>query len=531
MPHATGPSAGFQAIILCGPGVSLTTFTSNPKDFPKALIPIANRPMVWYPLEWCYRMGVTDITLITPPESEAALEAALSQNPHLTSLPTPKPDILAPKDLTQTTSTGEIFRFPEVREAITGDFIVLPCDLVCELNGALLAETWLINQAAFGGSAAHINDTRILQTSNGGEKNGRRGGLGVWFQTKCETSVKGEETDFIITAPLQKPVVPPPVGSLIPEISNLVYSVPTDTLKDIIEAEKSFPIRHALLRKHAKIKMYTTYRDSHLYFFPHWVLDMIAKNEKFDSVSEDVLGWWAKAGWQDGLADKLGLNEILDNTGDDGGEDAMVSSGILEDTVDVASLSTTQASTEPSRTFASRVSSIASDLSVPSILAYVQPSSPTLPLIRRVDTVPLLLSVSLRLAKLSSIADAGKEASPFAHTTKIAHPEAVPRRCRVETQDSLLAENVTVEEKVNIKESVIGANCKIGEGARLLRCLLMEGAVVGENVQLTGCVLGRRCHIVGGPAKGDEKTNLKDCEVQEGFHVEWGSKCRPTSFF
>jgi hypothetical protein len=59
MPHATQPSPGLQAFILCGPGVSLNTFTSSPKDLPKALIPIANRPMVWYPLDWCYRMGVT----------------------------------------------------------------------------------------------------------------------------------------------------------------------------------------------------------------------------------------------------------------------------------------------------------------------------------------------------------------------------------------------------------------------------------------------------------------------------------------
>ncbi len=60
MPHALGmPSSGFQAVILCGPGVSLTTFTANPEDFPKALVPIANRPMIWYPLDWCYRMGIT----------------------------------------------------------------------------------------------------------------------------------------------------------------------------------------------------------------------------------------------------------------------------------------------------------------------------------------------------------------------------------------------------------------------------------------------------------------------------------------
>lgn len=60
MPHAMAmPFSGFQALILCGPGVSLNTFTANPEDFPKALVPIANRPMIWYPLEWCHRMGIT----------------------------------------------------------------------------------------------------------------------------------------------------------------------------------------------------------------------------------------------------------------------------------------------------------------------------------------------------------------------------------------------------------------------------------------------------------------------------------------
>lgn len=65
MPHALAvPSPGFQALILCGPGASLNTFTSKPEEFPKALVPIANRPMIWYPLDWCYRMGITSMYLL-----------------------------------------------------------------------------------------------------------------------------------------------------------------------------------------------------------------------------------------------------------------------------------------------------------------------------------------------------------------------------------------------------------------------------------------------------------------------------------
>ena len=60
MPHALSmPPTGFQAVILCGPGVSFDTFTSKAELSPKALIPIANRPMVWYALDFCYRTGIT----------------------------------------------------------------------------------------------------------------------------------------------------------------------------------------------------------------------------------------------------------------------------------------------------------------------------------------------------------------------------------------------------------------------------------------------------------------------------------------
>lgn len=60
MPHSVSMAAtGLQALILCGPGSSFPTFTSNPDENPKALLPVANRPMVWYPIDFCYRTGIT----------------------------------------------------------------------------------------------------------------------------------------------------------------------------------------------------------------------------------------------------------------------------------------------------------------------------------------------------------------------------------------------------------------------------------------------------------------------------------------
>ncbi|KAI9878646.1 MAG: hypothetical protein M1830_000317 [Pleopsidium flavum] len=542
MPHAQpAPSPGFQALILCGPGVSLNTFTSSPEEFPKALVPIANRPMLWYPLDWCYRMGVTNIQLITAQPSATAIEAALSQNPHLTSLPAPRADILAPDGLSQNTGTAEILRLPEVQAAITGDFIILPCDLICEIAGDPLLEAWMIQEGGLGGATGGTAEYQGPKMGLGGERGGRRGGLGVWYQTKGEGSVKGEETDFVATTPIEPPIVPPPGASLRANISNLVYSIPTDTLNDITEAKKSFPIRHSLIRKHGRIRMLTTYRDAHVYFFPFWVLEMIKRNEKMDSISEDVVGWWAKAGWQDGLGEKLGLREVFEAPEDKDGESGSHHSGLLEEEIDLRSMSTTWTSDLRNETKPQKSASLASrvqgakmrdlqapptrrKLNVPPMLAYIHPTDPTAPLIRRVDTAALLLSVSLRLAKLESIEEVGRPASsPFAHAHKIAFPGGVAQRCTVTKADCLLAENVTVEEKSVIKESVIGVNCHIKSGARLTRCVLMDGAIVGEGCQLTGCILGRRSQIGG-------KSTLKDCEVQEGNMVPEETEAKNEKF-
>ncbi|KAL9606944.1 MAG: hypothetical protein Q9167_008089, partial [Letrouitia subvulpina] len=211
-----------------------------------------------------------DITLITPPSSSIAIEAAISRNPHLTSLPLPRADIIAPKSLSQNTGTAELLRLPEVQAVIDRDFLILPCDIVSELSGESLLESWMTQ-------AANVIGSRSLG-----------GGLGVWFDTRGEHAVKGEETDFVITTQLPKPIVPPPETSLRPYLSKLLYSTTTDTLRDIMDEKKIFPIRRSLIRKHGRIRLLTTHRAAHIYLFPRWILDFVNRNPKLDSISEDV---------------------------------------------------------------------------------------------------------------------------------------------------------------------------------------------------------------------------------------------------
>lgn len=572
MPHATLPSPGLQAFILCGPGVSLNTFTSTPADFPKALVPIANRPMVWYPLDYCYRMGITDITLITPHESAAALETALARDPALTSLPNPKPEILAPRDLMQTTGTGELLRLPEVQKAITDDFVVLPCDLVSELDGARMLEIWM-----------QLNPLTLSA------KDGKRkGGLSVWYPTYGleGVSTKKDETDFLATIPLEEPAVPPPSSSLRSDVERVMMNMPTDTLNDKVEEDKGFlRLRQNLIRKYGRVKLRMKYRDAGFYIFPKWVKNFAAANDRFDSLSEDLLGWWAKAGWQgEELAQKLSLPPILSS----GLKNSDEMDGQQEDAVDPSTLSSTKSNAPPVKpAFASRVKNSTTTLSsppIPRLHAYIHPApipltpsdpkssstapstkskppapsaksalttptpAPSDPLIRRIDTSTQLLSISLHLAKQTPTPH-----NPLTHAQKV-HPTAtLGPQARISEPDSLVAENVKVGLRANIKESVIGANSEVGAYCRLTRCLLMEGAVVGEGVVLTGVIVGRRARVEGVGRRVDEeggeggekkkgkgrqrdaeedeeRTKLTDCEVAPKFVVEAGTEAKGEKF-
>lgn len=378
----------------------------------------------------------------------------------------------------------------------------------------------MIQESGLGGVASNSLDYLGPKMGVGGENGGRRGGLGVWYQTKTESSAKNTETDFIVTTALPQSTVQPPELSLRPHISKLVYATSSDTLSDIIEENEGFPIRHGLIRKHGRIRMLTTHRDAYIYIFPHWVLDLAARNDNFVSIGEDVVGWWAKASWQDGLAEKLGLRQIFDGTSmspssdeRDGGDSNSHHSGMIEDDIDLANMSSTHTGSllPPTQTSNRQRSPI------PPILAYIHPSAsaPTSssPLLLRVDTTSLLLNTSLHLATHPP------GTTPHSHPQKISTPSLIAPHTTVHGPTTLLASNVTVATHASIKECVIGASCSIGAGAKLARCLLMDEVEVGDKCVLSGCVLGRRARIGKGAV-------LKDVEVQGGFVVEAGLEAK-----
>lgn len=459
-----------------------------------------------------------------PPSAAAAIDTALKTNPFLTSLPFPRPDLLAPKHLDLNTGTAQILALPELQTLVKSDFLVLPCDLVCELEADKLLQAWMVQAVSLPDL---LNDTHTSQSL-------RSGGLGVWYDTRT-LPIKGEETDFLGTVPLPSTTAHAPKGSLFPHLSKVVYATPTDSLNDLLDKKNGFPVRRSLVRNHPAVRMRTTLRDAHLYIFPRWVMNFAHDNDQFEAIGEDIVGWWAKAGWQDGLSQKLRLDKLveLDGPKERKHEDKSRPSTATSSPTKSVATPSQQPGASP---FAANGTSTAEPTRprVPPMIAYVPPppltadaaAASSAPIIRRVDTAQLLAHTNQELAKHRS-ADAarldGLAPSIYAHARKVAYPEGVHARAHVSEADSLVADNVTVQQRASIKASVVGANCQILEGAKLAQCTLFEGVVIGKNCKLTRCILGDNSEIGDGCV-------LTDCEVQHNMLVEPKSESCPLLF-
>jgi translation initiation factor eIF-2B subunit gamma len=317
------------------------------------------------------------------------------------------------------------------------------------------------------------------------ENRHHRGGLCIYYH--AEDAVKDEGLNLIAVEPARSNQ----------RLSKLLMSTGMDTVKRNLERDKSFLLRHSFTKRQAtQAKMLTGYRDAHLYIFPYWVKDLARRQERLESISEDLVGLWSKSSWQRGLHEKLGMNTCLSQQKESQENDYRGLSTITHQ--------------QPRNDVPE----------VPPLLAYLHTGST--PLVRRVDNPALLLSTSLRLAKLGSIEDVGHTA-PFAHDRKIISPECVASNCLISKDDCLLGSNVIVERRSVIKESCIGANSKICSGARVTRCVILDGVVIGERCVLTGCIIGSGSHI------GNDSV-LNDCEVQEGNVVPEQTEAKNEKF-
>lgn len=131
----------FHAVIFCGKGARLDPF-SNVRDtgITKALLPIGNKPMIEYVLEWCDRAPFSQISVATHSEDLQAITEAVDQYSKKRG-----------KEIVEISPINFIkFDGDNTGEALNQfiyndnakDFVFLPCDFITDLPPQVLIEQY-----------------------------------------------------------------------------------------------------------------------------------------------------------------------------------------------------------------------------------------------------------------------------------------------------------------------------------------------------------------------------------------------------
>lgn len=144
----------FHAVILCGQGKALNPFSKvRATGTVKALLPIANKPMIEYVLDWCAKAFFPKITIVCDELSTEELEAALKLYTSRAALQPEQDDdsnlstqflnLINVVELA-TASSGEVLKFLSKNNIIKPQehFVLLPCDFITNLPPQVLIEAY-----------------------------------------------------------------------------------------------------------------------------------------------------------------------------------------------------------------------------------------------------------------------------------------------------------------------------------------------------------------------------------------------------
>lgn len=148
----------FHAVILCGPGKQLTPFSKQrATGLPKALLPLAQRPMYEYVLDWCEKAFFPKVTILCDPESSADIRGALEQyKANKTAQVAMASEVLEMgSDVLKFTHSIEVVEYAgslsgQVLQFLTKNdillphehFVLLPCDFITNLPPHVLIEAY-----------------------------------------------------------------------------------------------------------------------------------------------------------------------------------------------------------------------------------------------------------------------------------------------------------------------------------------------------------------------------------------------------
>ncbi|KAJ3997526.1 UDP-3-O-glucosamine N-acyltransferase [Lentinula boryana] len=445
----------------------LVPLTSNngSEPCPKALIPVANKPMIDYVLSWIEQAGVKgsslDVLLICP----SIHRPMISHHVH-SGLSTLHIDVQT-YDESPESNTGTCTLLRHFASRISEDFILLPCDFIPPPSLSL---------------STILNKNRTESLSDGS------------VATVCWFAALQPDKNSLVE---DWGSIPPSVPIVWDDATETLLQV--DTADDLDQNSEELELRMSLLSQYPRTKLSNRYQDSHVYVCRRSILDLLHEKKHFDSFREEFIPWLCKIQYQRTKREKYGhiLNPITNVITQDvalkhstlRAQKKVYSKSVLYQSNDADALSP----------FDPESTTDSSSLRVGLVLHPATAGFAT-----RVNNIHSLLDINRRL-----LAETTYSLPTDSQSRSLIDPKAQI------SSDTMIGAFTQISERTTIKKSVIGKHCVIGKMARITGCVLLDHCVIEDGAKVDGCILGKNTKV-------GAKAELSRCVSQAGYEVGSG---------
>ncbi|KAI0786751.1 UDP-3-O-glucosamine N-acyltransferase [Abortiporus biennis] len=423
----------FLAVIIAGFGNELHPLTSDNGDepCPKALLPIANKPMLDYPLTWLESSGIRDVLLICPSPHRASISHFLGSDSS-TSFPSLRIDLQTYEE-TPDSSVGTCAILRHFASRIQQDFVLLPCDFVPPPSFSL---TTLLDkfrtESTYDGCIA----------------------AALFYETRKPE--KGTNPDEWGPPPSAVPIVwDEKTGTL------LYVDSPDDVDKNSDELELSMSV----LAKYPRPKLSASFQDSHVYVCRRPVLEILQDKTRFESIREEFIPWLCKSQYH--RAKRAKYAQVLSSV-----SNTFSQKVAREHSTTHLDLSDYQETEEtPDDVMAS--------LRVGVVTTRVDAGFTA-----RANTLTSYLELNRHF--LSQTA--------YTLPTDSESRSLIDQKAQI-SSDSMVGHTTAVGERTSIKKSIIGKHCVVGKYVKIVGCVIFDHCVIADGAKLEGCILGTNTKV------------------------------------
>ncbi|KAI7961575.1 hypothetical protein MJO28_002064 [Puccinia striiformis f. sp. tritici] len=516
-------STSYLAVILAGPGEGLFPLINNQpidSDEPpldqssKAALPLLNRPIIEFTLEWIDQSGLTDILILASESQRTALNSIIRTRKinTTTTTQTIKVEFIPDLEFLNHGTSGSL-RWAIQRNLIKTAFVVLPCDLYFQRSSRTDPSSSLKCS-----QVDQIHDRKLISIV---ERHRTHQNLitSVFYERQANT------LDLRDGPALNLVTLDPRSGTLL-------------NLQELDGFGSTMEIRMKMIDKCPTSVLSSSLVPAHVFVCSPAVIDLLIGLPQLASFKHQFVPWLAKNQWQPGLLKKTALASTKLDLPSDPLTEALLrsstnprpSSNRHETVIKGHRTPLTATSTPPmSRNFSylsldARVEQFShQSLSHGTLKSAFDKAAP----IKEDSITPFRCEYVLWIAddgfvcranSVPGYAEINRTALKLDHERVQERNQTRPSGPPVPGTgtagaDSLLGSNVVLADKSSVKKSIVGKNCSIGKSSKILNSILMEKVSIGEHVKIENCILTNNV-VIG------DRVELKDCEVEAGTVIE-----------